>query len=447
MNTTVRPYAVEASPMTALIRFRNALALTAYLGAAPAVLAEPPAKPDLLDETQRLQEVAIRKVEADVRLGLSEAASLAQTDRPKAVERLKAVLALLESDALLSDERKATHLRVVKDRIRIAEMEAISDAEDAAARAARDAIQQQQKAASEKQAEIGAKIKSALASIAALRSEGKLSDAAKQTKTLLKDHPDDLAVQVLNNISSTGFQLQEAKVVRTETEEKRLVAMRDMDRSMIPPIGDIEFPKDWKEKSARRLKSQQLSPTEMRILQALSTPISVEFKGSKLQDVVDYISTMTNIPIMIDKGALDENQLSYDSPISFALKNKIETRTALRSILNQVGLTYVVRDGVIQVTTQLRARDMMVTKSYYIGDLVSVAGLFGGSTQYGLAMDQAQLAQNVAGVVEMVTSSLDPMSWAGKGGNGAIGFNIPTMSLIVRQSAEVHMMIRGGLYK
>lgn len=433
--------------MNALNRFRQALALTAYLGAAPAVLAEPPAKPNLLDETQRLHEVAIRKVEADVRLGLSEAARLAETDRPKAVERLKAVLAQLEGDSLLGDERKATHVRVVKDRIRTAEMEAISDAEDAAARAARDAIQQQQKAANDKQSENGAKIKSAIATIAALRAEGKLSDAAKQTKTLLKDFPDDLAVQVLNNISSTGFQLQEAKAVRAETEEKRLVAMRDMDRSMIPPVGDIEFPKDWKEKSARRLKSQQLSPVEMRILQALSTPISVEFKGSKLQDVVDYIATMTNMTITIDKGALDEAQLSYDSPISFALKTKIETRTALRSMLNQIGLTYVVRDGVIQVTSQLRARDNMVTKSYYIGDLVSVAGLFGGSTQYGMAMDQAQLAQNVAGIVEMVTNSLDPMSWQGKGGHGAIGFNIPTLSLIVRQSAEVHMMIRGGLYK
>ena len=28
-------------------------------------------------------------------------------------------------------------------------------------------------------------------------------------------------------------------------------------------------------------------------------------------------------------------------------------------------------------------------KSYYIGDLVSVAGLFGGATQYGTALDQA----------------------------------------------------------
>jgi hypothetical protein len=150
---------------------------------------------------------------------------------------------------------------------------------------------------------------------------------------------------------------------------------------------------------------------------------------------------------MIDKPALDENQLSYDTPVSFSLKNKVATRTALRAMLNQLGLTYVVRDGVLQITSLPRARDMMVTKSYYIGDLVAVSGFFGGSTQYGLALDQAQLAQNVGGIVEMITSSLDPMSWQGKGGNGTIGFNIPTMSLIVRQSAEVHMMLSRELYK
>jgi hypothetical protein len=125
----------------------------------------------------------------------------------------------------------------------------------------------------------------------------------------------------------------------------------------------------------------------------------------------------------------------------------VATRTALRAIFNQLGLTYVVRDNVIQITSIVRARDTMVTKSYYIGDIVAVSGLFGGSTQYGMALDQAQLAQNVGGIVEMITGSLDPMSWQGKGGVGTIGFNIPTMSLIVRQSAEVHMMMRGQFYK
>ena len=45
----------------------------------------------------------------------------------------------------------------------------------------------------------------------------------------------------------------------------------------------------------------------------------------------------------------------------------------------------------------------------------------------------------------MITQSVDPSSWMGQGGIGVIGYNIPTQSLIIRQSAEVHNMIRGSL--
>jgi hypothetical protein len=430
--------------MTMLNRFRVLVTVAGGLWASATAVAQ---APDLMDRTKRLQEVAARQIEADVRLALSEAGRLVESDRPQALERYQTLLKKLESDSVLTDERKATFVRVVQDRIRVAEAAAVSDAETAAERKAREAIDKLQKVVAEKDQTERTKIKAEMETIAGMRKEGKLAEAARQAKDLLKQHPDDLGVQVLNGISSKDAQIQDAKTVATDTADRRLAAMRDLDKSMIVPNGDIEFPKDWKEKTARRMKSQQLSPVEMKILQTLEQPISVEFKGSRLQDVADYISTMTNMTIVLDKPALDENQLSYDTPVTFSLKSKVATRTALRAMLNQVGLTYVVRDGVIQVTSQPRARDMMVMKSYYIGDLVSVAGLFGGATQYGTALDQAQLAQNVSGIVEMVTSSLDPMSWQGKGGNGTIGFNIPTMSLIVRQSAEVHLMIRGGLYK
>jgi hypothetical protein len=403
--------------------------------------------PDLLDEARRLNQVATQQFEADIRLALTETARLAETDKSKAIEQYQALVKKIQNATAVSDERKATLVRVVQDRIRIAEAAAASDAETANERKAREAIEKLQKLNADKDAEERGKVKTGLDAVAALRKEGKSAEASKQAKELLKNHPDDLAVQVLNGISWTGSQIDDAKAVQTERDDRRVLAMRDMDRSAIPPIGDIEFPKDWKEKTARRLKSQQLSPTELRTLQALAQPISVEFKGSRLQDVVDYLSTVTSMTIMIDKAALDENQLSYDTPVSFTLKNKVATRTALRAILNQLGLTYVVRDNVIQITSIVRARDTMVTKSYYIGDIVAVSGLFGGSTQYGMALDQAQLAQNVGGIVEMITGSLDPMSWQGKGGVGTIGFNIPTMSLIVRQSAEVHMMMRGQFYK
>jgi hypothetical protein len=79
--------------------------------------------------------------------------------------------------------------------------------------------------------------------------------------------------------------------------------------------------------------------------------------------------------------------------------------------------------------------------------LVAGLGAFGGATQVGVVVDQAQLAQNVNAIIEMITGSTDPTSWQGRGGVGNIGYNIPTQTLIIRQSAEVHSMIRASLYK
>jgi hypothetical protein len=453
MGKLVRVRTPEATIMYRLLRWiadhartHTLAALAAGALAAPAALAQaPPPDPagDLLDQTRRLQQVAAQKVEADTRLALAEAARLVTTDRPQAVEKYKQLLALLKNDQSLTEERRATLIRVVQDRIRVTESSAPA-ADEATAKTAQDEAARQP--ATGQKAEDQAKVKQDITAVAALRKEGKIAEAQRQAQELLKNHPDNVAVQVLNGISVAADSANDLQAVRKQMEQGRVATMRDMERSltMIPLNGDVEFPKDWKEKTERRRKAG-LSEEEVRVLRALAKPIPVELKGSKLQDAIDYISTMSDRTIIIEKSALDENQISYDTPVSFHVRAPVATRTVLRSVLGQVGLTYVVRDNIILVTTQPRARDLMVTKSYYVGDLVAATGSFGGAPQWGIPLDQAQLAQNVAGVVEMLTSSIDPLSWQSKGGLGTVGFNIPTMSLIVRQSAEVHAMIRSGL--
>jgi hypothetical protein len=432
-------------PLLRWFRARSLAAVAAGALAAPAVVAQNPTADDLLDRTRQLQQVAAQQTEADARLILADAAHLAATDRAKAIEKYKQLLVRLKADQTLAEDRRAMLVRVVNDRIRVTEAEATAAAEKEAVRKAKEDAAQHGDA--DLQAVERAKIKETITAITALRGEGKVAEAQRQAKELLKNHPENVAVQVLNGVSTAADTIGDNDALRKEKEQRRVVAIRDMERSATMPSGDIEFPKDWKEKTERRRKATALSKEEVEMLQALARPVSVEFKNSKLQDVVDYLSTMARQPIVLDKSALEENQLTYDTPITFNLKTPVATRTALRAILNQVGLTYIVRDNAIQVTTQPRAKEMMVTKSYYIGDIVAATGRFGGAAQFGLALDHAQLAENVGGIVEMITGTIDPTSWQGKGGLGTIGFNIPTMSLIVRQSAEVHALIRGGLYK
>jgi hypothetical protein len=415
--------------------------------AVTAIAADAPPSGDLLDQARRMNQVAVLQVEADTKLALREAERLATAEPAKAVEKLQQLLASLESDQKLAPERRDTLVRVVKDRIRVAQAATDKAAVEAEGAKARAVAEVARKADDDKLAADSAQLKAGINAIAQLRKEGKIAEASQKANELLQHHPQKVAVQVLNGVNTLTNELAAAVEVRKEKEAGVLHAMRDIDRAAILPKGDIEFPKDWKEKTERRLKGQRLSEEEIKILQALNSTMKPEFRSSRLQDVVDYLSTVSGRAILIDKSALDEAGFSYDTQVSFVPRHEVSMRNVLRSVLGQVGLTYVVRDNVIQVTSPPRARDMMVTKSYVIGDLVAVTGLFGGAPQWGMALDQAQLGQNVAGVVEMIQSTIDPQSWRGRGGEGLIGFNVPTMSLIIRQSAEVHAMIRGGLYK
>jgi hypothetical protein len=423
--------------------FRRPLLVTLAIAA---IAADPPSG-DLLDQARRMNQVAVLQVEADTKLALRDAERLAAAEPAKAVEKLQQLLATLEADQNLTPERRDTLVRVVKDRIRVAQAATDKAAVAAEEAKARGVAEVARKADDDKLAAEAAQIKAGLTAIAQLRKDGKTAEANQKVRELYEKHPQDIAVQILNGVNTMTNELAAAVEVRKEKEAGVLHAMRDIDRSAIIPKGDIEFPKDWKEKTERRLKGQRLSEEEIKVLQALNSTMKPEFRGSRLQDVIDYLSTVTGRAILIDKSALDEAGFSYDTQVSFVPRHEISMRNVLRSVLGQVGLTYVVRDNVIQVTSPPRARDMMVTKSYFVGDLVAVTGLYGGAPQWGTALDQAQLGQNVAGVVEMIQSSIDPQSWRGRGGEGLIGFNVPTMSLIIRQSAEVHAMIRGGLYK
>ncbi|MFO0809740.1 MAG: hypothetical protein U0746_14045 [Gemmataceae bacterium] len=401
-------------------------------------------EPDLLDQTKRLQEVAAQQAEAETKLMMSEAVRLSVTDKPKAIEQYKLVLRKLEADKAMPEDKRSSLIRTVKDRIKAAEASAVADVEEAAAKKAREAREAAQKAADLKAAEEAKKIKTALQTVADLRKEGKYAEAARYGKDLLHDYPTNTAVQVLNGISTAFANADEAKAIQSEAEQRRVAVAADLDRSAIPASENVEFPKDWKEKSAKRLKPT-LSPAEMRLMQTLNSPLPAEFKAARLQDAIDYLSNKTGQAIFLDKAMLDEAGTSYDTPVTFNARTPVTMRTILRSVLSQANLTYVVREGTVQVTTPQRAKDMMVTKAYYVGDLIGAAGLPFGSQPLAPGGDSAQMNLQVAMIMEMIRTSIDPLSWNGQGGTGSIGYNIQTMSLVIRQSAEVHAMIRNGM--
>jgi hypothetical protein len=390
-------------------------------------------KNDLVDQTKRQQEVAAQKAESDIRASLVAAEKLASVDPAKAIDLLKNAQAKLEDTTELSEARRSVLKRVFADRIRVAEAmieQAKQDAKDSTQRAD-DADRKVEEE----------KIKRDLATIRVLRDSGKTDEANRQADELARRFPNNPAAQASKRIADTNERIAEARRLQKEKEARTdKVIGSDITKSATPPKDDIEFPppEQWARLTKARAK-KQLTEKEQQILKTLDSPIKADFKDSRLEDVIDFLQTRTGLSIILDKAALDEANASYDTLVSANFKQGVSVRTLLRVVLGKAGLTYIVKDEAITVMTPERAKATLVTKTYYLGDLVGYTDV-----TLGPVLTQAKMLAAGREIVEMIKGSVDPNSWRDNGGEGTIVFDPRTLSIIVKQTAEVHSILGSG---
>src|SRR5262249_9144592 len=152
------------------------------------------------------------------------------------------------------------------------------------------------------------------------------------------------AAQSAGRTSSTADRVQEARRLQNETEQRRLGAFVDIDKSNVLPRGDIDYgdPAKWRELTKRR-KVEQMTETEKALLDALNAPITLDLKNAKFEEVIDYLETKMGQSIMIDQAALEAAGVKYETPVNVRGR-KMATRTVLRSFLSPLGLTYVIKE-------------------------------------------------------------------------------------------------------
>ena len=181
-----------------------------------------------------------------------------------------------------------------------------------------------------------------------------------------------------------------------------------------------------------------MTKEEKAILKSLDTILDVNLPDVSFQEFLDMLKDKTGLDVLVSKQAMEEASVQYDTKLK--IRGKAATRTLLRKVLADLGLTYVVKDATVQVTTVARAKEMMTTRSYYLGDLAPVVDI-----RWGPVISQALMAQNMVNLVNMITQSIEPGSWQVNGGAGTIAFQPATMTIIVRQSAEVHYLLGNGI--
>jgi hypothetical protein len=394
---------------------------------------------DALDQVRRLTEVAAQKIETEVRSALRDAQRLMLTNPAQAVTRLKKTLGAVEEDTALTQQRRDKLVSMIRDRIRVTEGFANrgSDQNDTRLDSAARRAEEERRAAEQE------KVRRTLDTIRDLQKAGDPEEARRQAKQLSQRHPDNPAAQSAGRAAAAADRIAATRQMKADRDRRVASVYRDIDKSAVPAAGDVEFDrKHWEKITKLRPKGMQLTEKEKAILHALNSPITVAFKDSRFEDVIEYLSTLMGQPIVVDKNALTEAQVNYETPITLQVKG-LAMRTVLRKILGEFGLTYVVKDQAIQVTSQLKAKEMMVVRSYPIGDLLTNIGFFGGITGFPFAPGGPDpvMLQSVNLIIDLIQSTVDPDSWRANGGQGTIVFHGPTLSLVIRQSAEVHSMI------
>ena len=162
------------------------------------------------------------------------------------------------------------------------------------------------------------------------------------------------------------------------------------------------------------------SINDAKILQALGEKTRFEFADVALSDVVDYIKQKHKIEVQLDNKGLADAAVDPSAPITRSVDG-ISLRRALRLILEDLDLTYVLQDEVLTITSKEKADEILITRIYPIDDILDKGGTRRITTSQ---------------LLEAFVATVQPDSWDERGGPGTItpmgGF------LVVSQLFECH---------
>lgn len=421
-------------------RFHRGLtaAVTALGLFATAVAAQPPRDP--IEAAKLQQRIADQKITADIEGRIQDAdRAIKAGNGAKATVLLKAALRDVDLAVGISGEARKTLTANLTARIAVAEGRPVPAAVGANADPKTAQLKAQQKEVVDRYI---AQLKDVNAGIDRVRDAQGRGDNATANAEIAKlsaAYPNNPAVMTLGQTGSIKSRLDDAVAFQKVQNARMFAIQKGIMESSLPAIKDVEFPADWKEITARRLKKVEMTAKEQKILESLDRPTTVNFADRPLEEALQDLSNALDQPLLIDKKSLEDLLVDLKKGVSLNAKG-LSGRTVLRSILASQGLTFIVKDETIQIVTVEKAKSQLSTRVYYLGDLVTGTGTF-GDFRFGPVLNLAQMQENARVIQETIVKSVDPLSWKENSGPGSIMFDVPSMSLIVRAPTEVHFTL------
>ncbi|MBI5760638.1 MAG: hypothetical protein HZA46_19140 [Planctomycetales bacterium] len=103
----------------------------------------------------------------------------------------------------------------------------------------------------------------------------------------------------------------------------------------------------------------------------LAKRIPAQFADTPLKDVLEYVFDSIGVDNVIRMTKLAEEGVGLENPINLNLK-QIRAEMLLDLVLNDAGLTYTVRDGIVIISTQADQDVALEVRIYNVRDLVTM---------------------------------------------------------------------------
>ena len=221
---------------------------------------------------------------------------------------------------------------------------------------------------------------------------------ARQARDLA---PNEQVTTLMMEKANFALNVARNEAVKSDKESLFLSEMHAVDVASTPfdSTRPLQYANTEEYKKRREWRNERIerarydSESERRIWNLLNNQqVQGDFRGT-LNEAVDQLAAQSGVNMVFDYNALSSAQVPMDRPVNVNLSNPISLKNALKTILGTQGLTFVVQDEVIKVTTPEAEKSELKVKTYYVGDLVVPINSFNSSTN----MDFLQPNQNFNG--------------------------------------------------
>jgi hypothetical protein len=173
-----------------------------------------------------------------------------------------------------------------------------------------------------------------------------------------------------------------------------------------------------------------LVPGDVRVVKALDEPAEFALVDTELGEFVKQINEKHKISVQLEIAALTADGKGTETILNKTTKGTT-LRSALRLLLDEQGLTFLIRDETLIITSKTAAETFTPARIYQVHDLA-------------LLPNDPSLQPRFEALKGLIQATIAPESWRDNGGTqGEIhGYEGPGLAvLVVSQTDDVHEQI------